>query len=600
MRDLFSTLLSLEVITARRALSAAAGSHHVLTDHVSKVFVTAPMIAYFASRCPTVSLDAVFRSRLCIGWIVFLVSCWLGGYAVAQTTAPVNNNTGMWRPYRHSGTAVPNTDRPSTDEKQLPRRMVTDPFADELTAVDPSSDPKPPPMTNPDDVSSLSVQQASYSDSDESQEPAPFQLPPGIEVPTVSTIVFAGSEQGQVSRASFDPVLLEPIEGEYLDFEPVESGGCPHCGGNCGSAGIEYCQATWTLKAEYLLWSMQGFDIPALVTSSSAGTPRDQAGILGQPNTSILFGQQTVTEGTRSGARFSVSRILDPTGLKSIELNYFFLGQTNDSFSASSDGSGILARPFFSVESGAVGPNAELVAFPGILAGNISVNASSEMQGFGVVAYQVISRSNCRQIRLFAGYNYNQLDESLHIQDFKRTLDASLGLAVGTTISEMDQIRTDNQSNSFVLGADLNARHHRWTVDLMMKLGLGNTNTTATLDGRTTTTVPLAGGNDVNTVNTGLLVLDTNRGVYEKDEFSVIPQLGIDLGFQLTRSWSAHVGYDFIYWSRVARPGDQVDTNLNLSQLAAGGIDGITAPVMPWKITDLRIHAVDFGLQFAY
>ncbi|WP_417738041.1 BBP7 family outer membrane beta-barrel protein [Rosistilla oblonga] len=590
------------------------------------------MIPYFAPRCPTVSPDTCTGERMRVGWIVFLVSCWFGAAAFAEPPTSADKAAEMWRPYRKPGTAVPNRDsqtappsKSSASQQatpdELPRRAVTDPFADDLSDEDFG-----PPVTtgdsnNPASLDDSKIALAGHAQPQTPQEPAPFQFPPGLNVPTVPS---PAGDAPSIARASFDPVLLGPIEGEYIEGEYVEGeyvegdyvgaeyggeyiesggelvGGCPNCGGNCGAAGINFCQATWTFNAEYLLWSISGFDVPALVTNSPAGTPRSQAGILGEPETRILFGDQTLVDGSRSGGRFSLSRVLEPSGMKTVELSYFFLGQTNDTFSASSDGSGILARPFFSVEPGATGPNAELVAFPGVLEGNISVTASSEMQGGGIVAYQVIDRSDCRQIRLFAGYNYHELEESLEIRDFKRTLDSSLGLAVGTTIAEQDQFSTDNQLNSFVLGADLKARHRRVSVGLMMKLGLGNTNTTATLAGRTTTTVPLAGGDDINSVNTGLLVLDTNRGIYEGNEFTMMPQLGIDLGFQINRGWSAHVGYDFIYWSRVLRPGDQVDTNLNLSQLAAGGLNGIPAPEMPWKVSDLRIHAIDFGLQLAY
>ncbi|QDS89397.1 hypothetical protein EC9_35960 [Rosistilla ulvae] len=558
-------------------------------------------------------LNAPTGLRLPIGWIAFLVLCTIGVTAFAQSPAQPGLGAEMWRPYRKPGTAVPNRDsqptKPQTSD-ELPRRLVNDPFADELSDDDLVTDDYAAITQeiftgDDDDRQQARIAMASHeeaiADKDRlPQEPAPFQIPPGLNVPAVPKIVYFGEPKGEVVRASFDPVLIEPIEGEIYSHEGPIDNGCPNCGGQCGATGLNYCQATWTFGAEYLLWSMSGYDVPALVTSSTAGTPRTEAGILGEPNTRVLFGDQTLAEGSRSGARFSLSRVLDPSGMKSVELSYFFLGKSSDSFSANSDGAGILARPFFSVEPGATGPNAELVAFPGLLEGNISVTASSELQGGGLVAYQVISRSDCRQIRLFAGYNYYELEESLQIQDFKRTLDASLGLAVGTTVAEQDQFSTDNQLNSFVLGADLMARHRRLTVGLMMKMGLGNTNTKATLSGQTTTTVPLAGGDDVNSVNTGLLVLDTNRGVYEGNEFTMIPQLGIDVGYQLTRGWSAHLGYDFIYWSRVIRPGDQVDTNLNLSQLAAGGIDGVPAPAMPWKISDLRIHALDFGLQFAY
>ncbi|MEL6899065.1 MAG: BBP7 family outer membrane beta-barrel protein, partial [Planctomycetota bacterium] len=42
------------------------------------------------------------------------------------------------------------------------------------------------------------------------------------------------------------------------------------------------------VSADYLLWDAAGVDVPALVTSSPNGTAQTAAGVLGQPNTSVL------------------------------------------------------------------------------------------------------------------------------------------------------------------------------------------------------------------------------------------------------------------------------------------------------------------------
>src|SRR5882757_945505 len=43
-------------------------------------------------------------------------------------------------------------------------------------------------------------------------------------------------------------------------------------------------------EMEYLAWSVKGDRLPPLVTTSPAGTPQAQAGILGPPSTTVLFG----------------------------------------------------------------------------------------------------------------------------------------------------------------------------------------------------------------------------------------------------------------------------------------------------------------------
>ena len=50
---------------------------------------------------------------------------------------------------------------------------------------------------------------------------------------------------------------------------------------------------------------------------------------------------------------------------------------------------------------------------------------------------------------------------------------------------------------------------------------------------------------------------------YQTDEFAVVPELGLTVGYQLNPCWKVTAGYTWLYWSRVARAGDQIDRNLN-------------------------------------
>src|SRR5262249_15174735 len=56
--------------------------------------------------------------------------------------------------------------------------------------------------------------------------------------------------------------------------------------------------------------------------------------------------------------------------------------------------------------------------------------------------------------------------------------------------------------------------------------------------------------------NGGLLAQPTNSGHFSRDQFAVVPEVGINVGYQVTEHLRAFVGYSFLYWSNVARPGD--------------------------------------------
>src|SRR5262245_20844531 len=64
-------------------------------------------------------------------------------------------------------------------------------------------------------------------------------------------------------------------------------------------------------SVEYLLGWTKGQFLPPLVTTSPVGTLPADAGVLGQPATAILFGNERVNTGVRDGGRFSIGYWLD-------------------------------------------------------------------------------------------------------------------------------------------------------------------------------------------------------------------------------------------------------------------------------------------------
>src|SRR5229473_881549 len=97
---------------------------------------------------------------------------------------------------------------------------------------------------------------------------------------------------------------------------------------------------------DYLAWSVKGDRLPPLVTTSPAGTPLAQAGVLGPPGTTVLFGDSSVNGGWRSGGQLRAGYWFDPKHKTGIEANFFGLERASSGFNANSAGTPILARPF--------------------------------------------------------------------------------------------------------------------------------------------------------------------------------------------------------------------------------------------------------------
>ncbi len=101
-----------------------------------------------------------------------------------------------------------------------------------------------------------------------------------------------------------------------------------------------------------------------------------------------------------------------------------------------------------------------------------------------------------------------------------------------------------------------------WTMDALIRLAIGNTRQTVTINGQTTINDP-TNTPAVQTLPGGLLTQTSNIGTYRQDEFAVVPELNLNLGYQLTDHFRVMLGYTAIYWSNVVRPGQQISLDVN-------------------------------------
>src|SRR5205807_3112524 len=134
-------------------------------------------------------------------------------------------------------------------------------------------------------------------------------------------------------------------------------------------------------------------------------------------------------------------------------------------------------------------------------------------------------------------------------------------------------------------------RRDRFFVNARALVGLGSTHQHATIIGSTTVTPP---GGAPTVVAGGLLAQPSNIGSYSRDKFSFVPELGINVGYQVTDHLRAFVGYTFLYWDDVVRPGDVIDVGLNPTQLpSANGPGRLIGPARP----AFQFHDSNFWAQ---
>ena len=121
----------------------------------------------------------------------------------------------------------------------------------------------------------------------------------------------------------------------------------------------------------------------------------------------------------------------------------------------------------------------------------------------------------------------------------------------------------------------------------MGRVGLGNVRQQVTINGSRVTAVP---GLTPVTQNQGFLALNSNQGVFERDVFNVVPELNAKLDVHLTRCVDLTLGYTFIYFNHIARPGDQIDQVIDPTQTTP-------QPAFQFRDSDLWLHGFNVGVR---
>ena len=89
-------------------------------------------------------------------------------------------------------------------------------------------------------------------------------------------------------------------------------------------------------------------------------------------------------------------------------------------------------------------------------------------------------------------------------------------------------------------------------------------------------------------------------GTHESQQFSMMPEIGCTLGYDLTSRLKATVGYSLLYWSNVARPGDQIDLNLDPGQFPPPTTTTGVKPQFDLHTSDFWAQGVNLGLDFRF
>jgi len=426
------------------------------------------------------------------------------------------------------------------------------------------------------------------------QQNAVNVAPPVEEVMTAQDMAeeMAMPHDGGVQPADFTPEsqLAEAVP-EALVFDAFVHG-APGEHLACGPASC-YPVPRLFGGADYLLWWTKGMDTPPLVTSSRSGIPQERAGVLGDPATSVRFGDGSLMDESRSGVQLHLGWWLDECHEHALEFSYLTLGSESVSYSESEDDRSILGRPFINLPANE--EDARLIAYPGLVDGTIGVEASSDFQTFEVLLRHQAPLAYRDMLDISLGYRYASLQDSL---SFRESTTSLSGPTQNTKIDLDEQFGTDNSFHGGQLGLRLTpCRSPIWSLELAGKIALGNTQAESTIAGQTKTTVPTG---ESSTQPAGLLAQRTNIGTWEDSQFSTITEGGVTLRRRLPWNLSFVTGYSVLFWTNVARAGDQIDRSINTTQIPPGTLSGDPRPAPTENTTDFWAQGLRFGLEYNY
>ena len=404
--------------------------------------------------------------------------------------------------------------------------------------------------------------------------------------------------------------------------------------GVLGPASTQYASAypyLWWVRAEYLMWWVKNGPAPPPLVTSGPATAALPA-VLGQPGTEVILGGRPINYPTSSGGRWTFGSWFDLHQHNGFEVTGLYLGQPTQTLTAASNPTGtpILGRPFTAVGIDPQqfptlqnGPSVDYAAFPNRFAGNVNVTSHShlcglEVQyvhnwvpwkefGWGSGVYRMDLLAGVRHLDLLEDLGVNQ--NSILLPDGVANFQAQPSSAPNALLVN-DQFTTRNMFYGGEVGAN-RVRMGRLFLEPYRQGGRGRDQGDG--DYQWSIHAPSARGDfayrgallaNPNIVAGGLLATATNIGRYSRNEFTVVPELGINFGYQLHQQVRLFVGYTFVYWSNVVRPGNQIDTVVNVTQVPIHPTFGpLVSPAQPAPLlneTNFWAQGINFGLEFRF
>jgi hypothetical protein len=263
-------------------------------------------------------------------------------------------------------------------------------------------------------------------------------------------------------------------------------------------------------------------------------------------------------------------------------------------FASDDNGNPVLARPFYNPTARV--EDADPRSLPGVFKGTILDEARTRLMGAELnLRFQSGPNTPGSSFNYIVGGRWLSLNERYLSYDTIQTL---AGINSLTTIS--DNFTTYNNFFGGQAGLEWKYRLDRFSLSLLGKMGAGPNYQTIKIDGQTTVTDNTTGINT--TDRQGLFAQPTNIGTYRAIKFAYFGEITANLGIDITDRIRFNIGYTYLQINNVARPGLQIDRNVNIQPLQNNG--NLFPPLVPaaptFQQTFFNAHMLNLGLELTF
>lgn len=347
----------------------------------------------------------------------------------------------------------------------------------------------------------------------------------------------------------------------------------------------------WAVRAETLFGWFKKSPTPVPIITES---------YVDAPGVNVLLGGGSLDTNPNAGFKITGAYRMD-SGLR-IELSGFYIPTRTTSSSVSSTGlpgSNDLYLPFYDVTTNR--ENFTEISFWPEYRGSAQATLSNNLGGGELNMTWALPPLDAWRVDVLGGIRLLQLRESY-------TITTSSPYNPPNPVDIWNTTDSFDARNRF-LGVQVGARaaydQGPWVGSVSGKLALGAMRQRVSVNGFLET-------NDYNNYGAtqnfpgGYFALPPNSGDYSRSTFAVVPEIALNLGYKLTREATVYVSYSFLYANNVARPGEQINRNINPTQSVAYGnnppatLIGPAEPSFNFNTTDFWAQTLSIGMAYRF